>query len=493
VDELAFAPATRLAGLLRRGSIGSLELLRHYLARVDAYNPAVNAVVVTDVARAERRARAADRALARGERWGPLHGVPITVKEAFDVAGLPTTWGLPEHVGNVPTSTAVVVERLIAAGAIVFGKTNVPAWVADGQTFNPVYGVTNNPWDLERTPGGSSGGSAAALSAGLTALEVGSDIASSIRNPAHFCGVFGHKPTFGICPQRGHSVRGRLAGDDLNVAGPLARSAHDLEVALRVMAGPDALDAAALRVALPRPRHRTLSDYRVGLIVSDPVADVDAAVVGALETLAGRLTDAGVTVDRGARPDLDLEEVKRIYTLLLHSATSHRQTDAELAASVGAIEALRASGAPIPAPLLGRTLRHRDWLDLHEAREAVRWRWHEFFSRWDLLLAPVRPVAAHRHLTDVAPADRTYVVNGVERPHVDQVFWGGYAGVAYLPATVAPIATTDDGLPVGVQIIGPFGGDLTCLHFARLLEREIGGFTPPIAYRDPPPPRRRAT
>ena len=493
MDELAFASATRLAGLLRRRAVGSLELLRHYLARVEAYNPAINAVVVTDVERAEERARAADQALARGERWGPLHGVPITVKEALDVAGLPTTWGLPEHSGNVPSSSAVVVDRLTAAGAIVFGKTNVPAWIADGQTFNPVYGVTNNPWDLERTPGGSSGGSAAALSAGLTALEVGSDIASSIRNPAHFCGVFGHKPTYGICPQRGHSVRGRLTGDDINVVGPLARSARDLEVALRVMAGPDELDASAFRVVLPRPKHRRLSDYRVGLILSDPVADVDAAVVGPLEALAGQLTDAGATVDRDARPDLDLQDVKRLYTLLLHSATSHRQLDAELAASVAEVEELQARGAPVPAPLLGRTLRHRDWLDLHEAREALRWSWHEFFCGWDLLLAPVRPVAAHLHMTDVAPADRTYLVNGVERPHVDQVFWGGYAGVAYLPATVAPIATTDDGLPVGVQIIGPFGGDLTCLHFARLLERELGGFTPPPAFRDPPPPPRRPT
>ena len=491
MDELAFAPATRLARLLRTRQVGCRELLHHLLGRIEAYNPAVNAVVVMDVPRAERRADEADRALARGEVWGPLHGVPMTVKEAFDVAGLPTTWGVAAHRDNVATQDAVVVERLQGAGANVFGKTNVPAWIADGQTFNPLFGTTNNPWDLQRTPGGSSGGSAAALAAGLTALEVGSDIASSIRNPAHFCGVYGHKPTFGICPTRGHSLPGRRAPDDINVVGPLARSARDLEVALRIMAGPDVIEAGAHRLALTPPRRASLAEHRVGFIVDDPVAEVDASVQQVLASLAERLTDLGVAVDPDARPDLDMAEVKRIYTLLLHGATSHRQTDEELAAAVQAVESLLAAGGEVPDPLAGRTLRHRDWLHADEAREAMRWRWREFFQGHDLLLAPVRPVAAHLHMTDVPPQERSYEVNGVPRPHVDQVFWGGYSGVAQLPSTVAPVGLTTEGLPVGVQIIGPFGGDLACLRFARLLERELGGFIPPAGFGAAPPIEKR--
>ena len=493
MDELAFAPATRLAQLIRAGELGCSELLQHFLDRIDHYNPAVNAVVVTGIPAALARAAEADRALARGEIWGPLHGVPMTVKEAFDVAGLPTTWGLPEHRSNVPERNAVVVERLLGAGAVVFGKTNVPAWIADGQSFNPVYGVTNNPWDLELTPGGSSGGSAAALAAGLTALEVGSDIASSIRNPAHFCGVYGHKPTFGICPQRGHSVRGRLSPDDINVIGPLGRSALDLEVALGIMAGPDELEAGAYQLNLAPSRHERMGDFRVGLIVDDEVAEVDDSVQGVLTALAEQLAGAGVTVDPGARPALDMAEVQRTYSILLQAAVSHRQTEAEMAENLASAAKMTAEGVAVPDGLMGRTIRHRDWLELHEAREQMRWRWHEFFQDHDLLLAPVRPLAAHPHMLDTPPPARRYLVNGHDRSHAEQVFWGGYSGMAYLPATAAPAGFTTAGLPVGVQIIGPFGGDLTCLRFAHLLEREIGGFVPPPAFRAPPPPRDKRT
>ena len=184
-----FLPAHRLAALIRSRKIGCLELLDLYLQRVERYNPAVNAICVLDAQRARKRARAADRALARRTPWGPLHGVPMTIKESFDVAGLPTTWGRPELQRHIPAANALAVDRLQRAGAIIFGKTNVPTLLADWQTFNPIYGTTSNPWDLARVPGGSSGGSAAARAAGLTALECGSDIGASIRNPAHYCGV----------------------------------------------------------------------------------------------------------------------------------------------------------------------------------------------------------------------------------------------------------------------------------------------------------------
>ncbi len=240
MQDIAFWSAKRLAGHLRRRKIGCLELLDHYLARVERHNPALNAIIATDIPAARKRAKAADRALAKGESWGPLHGVPMTIKESYDVAGMPTTWGIPELKSNTPKQNALAVNRLLEAGVVLFGKTNVPLMLADWQSYNAVYGTTNNPWDLARSPGGSSGGSAAALAAGLTGIEAGSDIGASIRNPAHYCGVFGHKPTYGICPPRGQALPGRVAAGDISVIGPLARSADDLAIALAAMAGPDA-------------------------------------------------------------------------------------------------------------------------------------------------------------------------------------------------------------------------------------------------------------
>ncbi len=230
--DLAFLPATELATRIRERRLGCRDLLDHMLDRVDRFNSTLNAIVVLDSERARARADAADAAIARGDIWGPLHGVPMTFKESYDIEGLPTTWGLPELAGNLAERDSTVVRRMRDAGAVVFGKTNVPVLLADWQSYNPVYGTTNNPWDVTRTPGGSSGGSAAALAAGLTGLEAGSDIGASIRNPAHYCGVYGHKPTYGVVPPRGHATPGVLAPADISVVGPLARSAEDLEVAL---------------------------------------------------------------------------------------------------------------------------------------------------------------------------------------------------------------------------------------------------------------------
>ena len=253
LTDIAYLPAHKLAGKLRSREIGCLELLEHHLARVERFNPALNAIIWTDLEAARERAHQADQVLARGETWGPLHGLPMTIKESFDLAGAPTTWGIPELSGHIAKTDAVTTARLRAAGAIIFGKTNVPLMLADWQSFNAIYGTTNNPWDLTRTPGGSSGGSSAALAAGLCALELGSDIGASIRNPAHYCGVLGHKPSWGIVPLRGQSVSGALAMSDISVAGPLARTAEDLGLALSVLAGPDELDAAGWRLALPKP------------------------------------------------------------------------------------------------------------------------------------------------------------------------------------------------------------------------------------------------
>src|SRR5499426_3254729 len=294
--DVPFRSARQLAADIRKKKIGCLELLDLYLARVDKHDAALNAIVVRDFERARARARAADRALAKRDVWGPLHGVPMTVKESYDVAGLPTTWGVPTYKNNIASKNAVVVERLLDAGAVVFGKTNVPLFLSDWQSFNAIYGTTNNPWDLTRAPGGSSGGSAAALAAGLTALEAGSDIGSSIRNPAHFCGVYGHKPTWGIVPRSGQALPWQTAPVDIDVVGPLARSAGDLAIALSVMAGPDAIEAAGWQLRLRPPRQKRLRDFKVALLLDAPEAPADRQVQDRLTALADFLRRQKVKV-----------------------------------------------------------------------------------------------------------------------------------------------------------------------------------------------------
>ncbi|GIX47845.1 MAG: amidase [Candidatus Tectimicrobiota bacterium] len=483
MPDLPFASATRLASLLRRRRLGCLALLDLYLERVARFNPRLNAIVVMDVEGARRRAREADRALARGEVWGPLHGVPMTVKESFDVVGMPTTWGVPQYKDNYPSRHALVVERLLAAGAVIFGKTNVPLYLADWQTFNDIYGTTNNPWDLGRVPGGSSGGAAAALAAGLTALEMGSDIGASIRNPAHYCGVYGHKPTYGIVSPRGHALPGQVAASDISVVGPLARSAADLALALRVVAGPDDIDAAGWRLRLPRPAKRRLQDYRVAVVYSDPEAEVDEAVQERLRALVAFLRRQGVAVSDTARPPLDSREVHRNYIQLLRAATCGRLTPAQFEENLRARERLRPDDESYPAQAIrAQTMYHRDWLAYNEARHRMRLAWAEFFRTYDLLLCPTATTTAFPHNQQGERWERLLTVNGQPQPSTTQMFWAGYSCNFYLPATVAPVGLSREGLPVGVQIVGPQYGDYTCIHFARLLEKTFQGFVPPPGY-----------
>ena len=480
---LAFRSARQLASLIRRKKIGCLELLDLYLARVEKYDPAVNAVVVRDVEAARRRARRADRALARGEVWGPLHGLPITVKESYDVAGLPTTWGVPALRNNVAARNAVVVDRLLGAGAVLFGKTNVPLYLADWQSFNAIYGTTNNPWDLARAPGGSSGGSAAALAAGLTALEAGSDIGSSIRNPAHFCGVFGHKPTWGIVPRTGQALPGQRAPVDIDVVGPLARSAEDLALALSVMAGPETVDAAGWQLRLPAARPRRLRDFRIALMLEAPESAVDREVQDRLQALADFLRRQRARVDEKARPAIDTGEAFRVYVRLLRAATSSRQTDADFARNLALARDLAPDDERYHARMVrASVMSHRDWLAADEARHRMRMAWAEFFTRYDLLLCPVAATAALPHDQQGERHERTMLVNGARVPVTDHLFWAGYTGASFLPSTAAPAGFTPGGLPVGVQIVGPQYGDRTCLGFARLLEREFQAFVPPPGY-----------
>jgi amidase len=483
MQNIAFWSAKRLAGHIRRRKIGCLELLDHYVTRVERHNPALNAIIATDIPGARKRAKAADRALAKGDIWGPLHGVPMTIKESYDVAGMPTTWGLPELKDNIAKQNALAVNRMLAAGVVLFGKTNVPLMLADWQSYNDVYGTTNNPWDLARSPGGSSGGSAAALAAGLTGIDAGSDIGASIRNPAHYCGVFGHKPTYGICPPRGHALPGRVAASDISVIGPLARSADDLAIALAAMAGPDDIDAAGYRLTLPPPGKTELKQFKVAVMLNDPNSEVDRAVQARIQALTDFLAKNKATVNERARPAIDTAHAHRVYVALLRAATSGRQTDETFRRNLEAARTLAPDDESYFArQTRGNVMYHRDWLAFNEERHRMRLQWAEFFRDYDLLLCPAAASAACPHDHEGERWQRTITVNGKQVPATDQLFWAGYSAVAFLPSTVAPIGFTKEGLPVGVQIVGPQYGDRMCIAFAGLLEREFQAFVPPPGY-----------
>ncbi|HEX5517698.1 MAG TPA: amidase, partial [Pseudolabrys sp.] len=479
-SPLHFKSARELARLLRMRKLGAVELLDHCWRRYEKFNPRLNAIVVTDTERARKAAKAADKRLKKNEAREPFDGVPMTIKESFDWAGTPTTWGVPAHRRNIAATDAVAVERMEQGGAIVFGKTNVPLMLADWQTFNDIYGTTNNPWDVTRSPGGSSGGAAVALATGMSALEIGSDIGASIRNPAHYCGVYGHKPTYGIVPMRGHFLPGIVAPSDISVAGPLARSAEDLALAMAVLAAPDGPAAKAVRYRLAAPRHRNLRDFRVALLLNDSVSDVDRPVQHQLERLSDWLRPRVKRLSRTARPELSSKEIWNLYITLLRSATSRRQTDAEFKVNREKSASLSPDDDSYFAMMLrGYTLSHRDWLDFNNRRHAMMQAWTAFFADYDVLLCPAAASAAFPHDHHGERHERTIIVNGRSVPAVDQLFWAGYSGCFYLPSTVAPVGLADGKLPVGVQIIAGLHEDLTAIRFAALLEREFYAFVPP--------------
>jgi len=481
--DLPFRSAKELASLIRRKKIGCLELLDHYLQRVERYNPKINAIIFFNVEAARKRARQADKALAKGEVWGSLHGVPMTIKESYDVVGMPTTWGLPQHKDNYPNKNSIAVERFLNAGVILFGKTNVPLYLADWQTFNEIYGTTNNPWDLTHIPGGSSGGSAAALAAGLTGIDAGSDIGASIRNPAHYCGVYGHKPTYGICSPRGHALPGVVAATDISAVGPLARSAADLALALNVMAGPDAIDGAGWQLRLPPAGKKALRHYKVSVVYSDPEAEVDGEIQKRIRAVADFLRKNKVKVIEEGRPKIDSRKAHRNYIQLLRAATSGRLTPELFQKNLEAFKTLDPSDESYPAQIIrAQAMFHKDWLAFNEARHRMRLAWAEFFKEFDLLLCPTATTAAFPHNQKGERWERMVMVNGKPQPSTTQMFWAGYSCNFYLPSTVAPAGFTPEGLPVGVQIVGPQYGDHACIHFAQLLEREFQAFVPPPGF-----------
>ena len=446
--DFARATVRELVQALARREVGALELCDAAIARIERLDPEINAVVVRDFERARRAAREADAALARGEQ-GALLGVPMTVKESFDVAGLPTSWGLSEHRDFRPVRDAVSVGRLKRAGAVILGKTNVARALADWQSDNPVYGRTRNPLDKTRSPGGSSGGSAAALAAGMVPLELGSDIAGSIRVPAHFCGVFGHKPSYGLVPPRGHSYPGTDgAAPPLAVVGPLARNVDDLERALAVLAGPDDDLAIAYRLALPPPRRTGLRDLRVLVLDRHPCVRTAHSLEEALAGLATDLRDAGAQVSHESALLPDLTAANRLYLKTFLTIVS--------------------GGAPRAD---GTQLSAGDWLNLEHARVALARAWARLFEQVDVVITPPFGTAAFPHLDPGPTAERRLTIDGVSSPYGDQFAWPGVATLPGLPATQVPIARDVDNLPIGVQVIGPYLEDRTPIAVAAAIEK----------------------
>jgi len=460
----SYATAAAMAAAIRTKTISARELVEQTFRRIDALNPALNAIVWSQREATLARAAEADQALAKGRDLGPLHGVPITIKESFAYRESPNTWGLPNLKNAKSPRTAVAIERLESAGAIVVGKTNVPVMLADWQSYNEIYGVTNNPWDLSRTPGGSTGGGAAALAAGLGALTMGSDLSGSIRIPAHFCGVYGHKPSLNAI-----SMEGLLPGPwdgspgppmDLAVAGPMARDARDLALAFDVLAGATGDDGKAWMWRTPAPRHTRLKDFRIGYIVDDQIAPIASDVRAVYEKLVSALSKTGATMQQGWPAGVDVRSAAETYGYLLMSF--------------------------VTADLTGfkpSTFDHASWLRYTMRRHAFRAVWQKYFESYDVFLLPSSFTAAFPHDHTQPIEKRVVKTPEGNRPYVQNTaYWISTASLSGLPATVAPIGLTEDGLPVGIQILAPMWEDGTSIEFAALLSEVTGGFTAPPAF-----------
>jgi amidase len=481
--QSAFATAADTAEAVRTRRVSAVELLTEMWQRVDRDNPSVNAIVWQDRERALARARGADEAVARGEPSGALLGVPITIKEAFAYEGSPSTWGIPALQHPRSPRTAAAVQRLESAGAIIIGKTNVPVMLGDWQSANPIYGVTNNPWDVARTPGGSTGGGAAAVAAGLGCLSLGSDLAGSIRIPAHFCGAYGHKPSLGLVSTAGFQP-GPWDGApgfpmDLSVAGPLARDARDLSLALSVLGGTHGDDAKAWAWRMPAPRRTQLRHFRIGYVIDDErLGPVASDVRAVYEKVLSALGKAGATLVRGWPSGVDLDAQSRTFQYLLFALVTVEAGPDERASA-------RARLQDHPDDMMAAALAepHARWLRETQQRLAFRAQWQQYFTQHDVFLMPATFTAAFPHDHTMPMESRLVDTAEGPRPYLrDMASWITAATVAGLPATVAPVGLTAAGLPVGLQIVGPMWEDGTTIELAALLPEVIGGFTPPPAY-----------
>lgn len=467
MPNLLESAANLRAGLLNR-QFSARDLLDAAVAAIERIDPALNAVVYKDAASAWCAASQSDERIARGEAR-PLEGPPITIKDCFEVAGMPSTSGAPALRAHIPREDASAVAQLRAAGAVIIGKTNVPLFAADLQTFNGIYGTTNNPWDTGYSPGGSSGGAAAAVATGMSAFELGSDLAGSIRWPAHCCGIFGLKPTWGLVSTRGHIPPlpgGSLERDpDILAAGPLARSAADLALVLDVLAGPREPQAQAL----PGMRKTSPKGLRVALWCEEAFAPADVTVVEAVRKAALMLEQAGAIVDPAVRPAFSFEEAWEIFAVLSHAVIGS-----------GLPERVRgrlAGHGFLPGDVSHRALQARgmkltasEAMRLQARQQNLREAWARFFARIDVVLCPPASRGPIRHDQRHDPHGRSIEINGKERPYFDLMLWACLASSAGLPAAVAPVMLGPDGLPRGVQIIAGQFEDRMAIACAAMLE-----------------------
>ena len=482
---LGLQTATELTQKLRAREVSSRELLDHYTERFDRFNADLNAIVTRDLGSAQIVAEEADEALAAGGDMPPLLGLPMTIKDAIATSGMRSTGGATELADHVPNTDAEVVSRVRSAGAVIFGKTNLPRWSADVQAYNEIFGTTNNPWDHSCGPGGSSGGASAAVAAGLTGAELGTDIGGSIRLPAHFAGVCGHKPSFGIVSQLGYISHPtyQTGEPDVNVIGPIARSVDDCELLLDVLAGPRSDLASAWQLSLPAARHDEPRAFRVAAHLDDSAVAVSHEVSAALADAVYALEADGIAVDRSAWPDdLDFADVATVGLPLISAATSPGRDDDQFAQMQQIV--LDPSSEPESMQMRARStaMFHRDWLLLAEKRELNRHKWSRFFGDFDVLLAPVAHVGAFPHTQTGSLYSRELTVDGVERPYSELIMWTSQFGYVGLPATVVPIAIAPRGVPIGIQVVGPHLGDRTTLAFARHIEQLLGGYRVPPMY-----------
>lgn len=475
MTELHWRSATDVAAAIRAKEVSSTEVLDHLVERIERLDGPVNAVVHWDLERAREAARSADDVVASSDQPGELpslHGVPMTIKDSFPLEGSVTTSGSPDLADHVPTEDAWPVARLREAGAIPFAKTNLPLFAGDIQSYNDVYGTTNNPHDVERTPGGSSGGSAAALAMGFTPIELGSDIGGSIRVPAHYSGVMGLKPSYGIVPAHGQipGMPGTLSLSDLAVTGPMARTAQDLDVELSALVGGDRWNRPAWRVELPGPRAASLAGLRIAGWLDDEHCPVDSSTRRVFDELVSSIESAGGRVDTEARPDFTLAKVDDVFQHLLFAALAGEHSRPK-------IETMAANTDDTPLGQIKRAsaMRHRDWLAYNERRMQIRARWEEFFEGWDVVLMPVHPRAAIPHDHSTPQWGRRVEIDGRDSSYLDLFGWIGPAGAGMLPATVVPVGASDDGLPIGVQIVGPYLHDRTTIAAAGMIAELTGG------------------
>ena len=478
---MIFDSAHEILEKIKQREVSSLEVLESFLAQVEKVNPKINAIVALDAERAKEKAIEADNKINLKSKLGPLHGLPMTIKDAFEVEGIVSTGGNPAWKDNIPKRNAEAVQRLVDAGAIIFGKTNVPFLSSDLQSFNKIYGTTNNPWDLERTPGGSSGGSAAALAAGMTPLELGSDIGGSIRVPAHFCGLYGHKPSYNIISEVGHMPPppgSILTGNGLSVAGPLARSPEDLEIALDVLVSAQEQDSQAWKVKLPKARTKKIKELKIAVWPDEPYAEADNEITNLIKDTAKDLKHAGAKVETVDLP-ISFEEIDKIYSLLLNPlmlAGSPKETFETLAKLNESLDPNDVS--ELAKVARGSVLKHADWVIVNAMRQNMRQKWREFFNKFDVILCPtcITPAFKHNH----NPVhERKLTINGKDDEYLRATLWAGPAVSAGLPSTNVPIGMSSNNLPISMQITGPYLEDKTCLEVAKVVRNIRGGFKIP--------------